>query len=304
MKTRKKNNAARYYLLAVGFGLLAWCNPGYAQDSASSNQPHKIERAKNTFYGNWIINDQSVMVPVRKTLEVTIQHRFGVIDGGYSDFYGLFTGANIRIACAYTPIDNLQFGIGITENRMQWDGNVKYALTKQALKDGCPLSVTYYGDMAVSTIPKEGNFVSNSDRMTYFNQLIFARKVTKKLSLELTASLSYFNNVEGYFATDGTIQPEMKNTQMALGGSGCYMISDQMGIVAGYNQPMTQNTTNNPHPDLSLGIQIATFTHTFQIFVCNYDQILQQDNNFYNQNDFTKHQFLIGFNIAKRWNYQ
>ncbi len=304
MKTRIKYAAANSWLVALGFGLLAFSSQSFAQDSAAMSKVPKIERVKNTFYGNMIINDQSVMVPVKKTLEVNIQHRFGVIDEGYLDFYGLFTGANVRLSANYTPIDYLQFGIGITENKMQWDGNVKYALSRQAVKDGCPISVTYYGDMAISTLPKEGNFVNFGDRITYFNQIMIAHKVSKKFSVQVTGSLAYFNNVEGYFASDGTIQPEMKNMQLACGAMGAYQISDQMSIVADYNQPLTQNTTNNPHPDVALGIQLATFTHNFQIFVCNYDAILQQDNNLYNQNDFTKKQFLIGFNISKRWNYQ
>jgi hypothetical protein len=293
MKINQVNNC--YWLLVIG--LLIICNQSYAQDSII------ITRVKNTFKSNFIIDNQTVMVPVKKTLEISIQHRFGTINNGYSDFYGLFAPANIRLGANYTPIDKLQLGIGLTKERMQVDGNIKYALSKQAVAHGCPVSVTYYGDMAVSTLPMAGNFVNKADRISYFNQLIIARKVTKQFSIQVSPSLSYFNNVEGYKSSNGTIKAKMKNFHYAIATSGCYMFTDGMGIIANYDQPITHHPNNNPHPNISFGIQFVTITHTFQIFLGNFQSIIPQTNNFFNQNDYTKGQFLIGFNITKRWNY-
>jgi len=292
MKINQVNH--RFWLLVVG--LLVIGNQSKAQDSV-------ITRVRNTFKSNLIIDNQTVMVPVKKTLEITIQHRFGIVNNGYSDFYGLFAPANIRLGANYTPIDKLQLGIGLTKERMLVDGNIKYALSRQAVSNGCPVSVTFYGDMAVSTLPKAGNFVTGADRISYFSQLIIARKVTNKLSLQVSPNVSYFNNVEGYKSSDGTIKPKMKNYHFAVATSGCYMFTDGMGVIANYDQPLTQHPTNNPHPNISFGIQIVTITHTFQIFLGNYQSIVPQINNFYNQNDYTKGQFSIGFNITKRWNY-
>jgi hypothetical protein len=301
-----------YLLFATG-------NPGYAQDSTASAKqisnpipaqdssapakPAGIERVKNTFLGTFIIDNQSVMVPVKKTLEFTIQHRFGTINNKYNDFFGLFAGANVRFGASYTPINNMQVGVGLCEDKMQWDGNIKYALSKQAVNHGCPVSVTYYGNMAVSTLPKKGNFVSNADRISYFSQLIVARKITEHFSVQASPSYSYFNNVEGYMSSEGTIKPKMKNGHCAVAAMGCYTFTEKMGVIVNYDQPLTQHPTNNPHPNISFGIQIATFTHTFQIFLGNYQSILPQANNLYNQNDYTKSQYCIGFNITKRWNY-
>lgn len=256
---------------------------------------------KNTFKSNVIIDNQTVMVPLKKTFEFNIMHRFGTVNNGYSDFYGLFAPANIRLGFNYTPIDNLQVGFGITKERMQWDGNVKYALLKQTVSESCPVSVTYYGDMAVSSLPKKGNFVSDDDRYSYFNQLIIARKVTKKFSVQVAPSLSYFNNVDGYLASDGTIKPKMNNVHCAIATLGSYMFTDALGIIANYDQPLTQHKSENPQPNISFGLQIVTITHSFQIFVGNFQSILPQSNNFNNQNDYTQSRYLIGFNISKRW---
>ena len=297
MKILIKQTNHCYRLLAIGFWLLVFGNQSYAQETTDSIIP----RAKNTFKGGLIIDNQTVMVPVKKTFEFNIQHRFGTIVNNYSDFYGLFAPANIRLGFNYTIINNLQLGFGITKEKMQWDGNIKYALSKQAAKHGCPISITYYGDVAVSTLPKKGNFVNDNDRISYFNQLLIASKITEHFSVQVAPSLSYFNNVEGYMSSDGSIKPKMKNSHYAVAVSGCYMLTDAFGIIANYDQPLTQHPTNNPHPNVSFGFQFATTTHTFQIFLGNFQSLLQQSNNMYNQNNYKMSQYCIGFNITKRW---
>lgn len=287
-----------YRLLGISLLLLAIGNYCYAQDSTKDNT---IARAKMTFRGNVIIDNQTVMVPIKKTFEFVIQHRFGTIVNNYSDFFGLFAPANIHLGFNYTIINNLQLGFGITKERMQWDGNVKYAISKQAVSHGCPVSITYYGDVAVSTLPKKGNFVVDNDRISYFNQLIIARKITEHFSAQVSPSLSYFNNVEGYTSSDGSTKPKMKNSHYAIAFSGCYMFTDGMGVIANFDQPLTQHPTNNPQPNVSFGIQFATTSHTFQLFLGNYQSILAQSNNVYNQNNYKMSQYCIGFNITKKW---
>jgi len=266
----------------------------YAQDSI-------IAKVKNTFSGSLIIDNQTVMVPVKRTFEFTIQHRFGTINNGYSDLYGIFAPANIRLGLNYTPVTNVQLGLGLTKELMQWDGNIKIAIFRQAVRGGFPVSITYYGDIAISTLPKAGNFVNNLDRISYFNQLIIARKVTDRLSVQVSPSLSYFNNVEGYLSSEGTIKPKMNNYHFAIAFMGRYKVTSGMNVIVDYDQPLTQHPTNNPHPNISFGIELVTTTHTFQIFIGNYQSIIPQENNFYNQNDYTKGQFCIGFNITRKW---
>ena len=273
----------------------------YAQDTTHADKGAPIARAKNTFGGNLIIDNQTVMVAVKNTFEFAIQHRFGVINNGYSDFYGIFAPANIRLGLSYTIIDNLQLGLGLTKERMLVDGNIKYALSKQAVSGGCPISVTYYGDMAISTLPKKGNFVSDVDRYSYFNQLIIARKVTDKFSVQVSPSISYFNNIEGYMSKEGTIKPRMNNMHYAIAFMGRYKLTDGMGVIVNYDQPLTQHPSSNPHPNVSFGIDLGTTGHSFQIFVGNYQSINQQANNFFNQNDFTTSRYCIGFNITRKW---
>ena len=85
--------------------------------------------------------------------------------------------------------------------------------------------------------------------------------------------------------------------------SGRYKIAPQTAIIANYDQPLTQHPANNPHPNISVGLEMRSSGHDFEVFVGNYNYILPQNNALYNQNDFTHGQFLIGFNITRLWNF-
>jgi len=273
-------------------------------DTTTNNAPAppvKSKPVKNTFESNVCIDNQTVMVPVKGTLEFDIQHRFGIMNNGYSDFYGLFAPPIIRLGFEYVPIKNLQVGFGLCSNDMQLDLNVKYALLKQT-KDVMPVSVTYYGNMVIDT-RAASNFVTSADRYSYFDQLMVARKVTSNFSVQAAISLSYFNNVPGYVNANGEISNTVQNAQFTLSFMGRYKLSEKMAILVNYDQPLTQNYTNNPHPNLAFGLEITTSSHCFQIIAGNCQYILPQDNALYNQNDLSKGQYLLGFNMTKLWNF-
>jgi hypothetical protein len=73
-------------------------------------------------------------------------------------------------------------------------------------------------------------------------------------------------------------------------------------LILEYDQLLTkQDIDVQPKPNLALGWEIGTATHTFQLFVANYSQILNQRNLLFNTNDFTKGDYLAGFNITVRF---
>jgi Membrane bound beta barrel domain (DUF5777) len=208
-------------LLLAGGGVMAQTA---VPDSAGAAAPVKNKPVKNTFESNWIIDNQSVMVPHKGTLEFDIQHRFGIVNHGYSDFYGLFAPSNIRLGITYVPVNNLQLGIGLCKDKMELDFNLKYAILKQT-KGGIPVSLTYYGNMAIDT-RSESDFINGGDRVSYFNQLMVARKFCPKFSAQAAISLSHFNNVPGYIDQDGVIRNRVKNDQLTLSLMGRYKLSN------------------------------------------------------------------------------
>jgi hypothetical protein len=273
----------------------------YGQDTAQTTTIKKVKPVKNTFGSVWLMDNQTVMVPIKGTLEFDIQHRFGTIDNGKKDLWGIFAPSNIRLGLAYSPINKLFVGAGITKERMQVDLNAKYALFQQT--DGkVPLSVSYFGNMVIDARNKS-NFRYGVHRLSYFNQLIIARKITDKFSAQVAPSFSWFNNVEGYVDDKGVIQKKMKNGHLAISVLGRYKITEKSSIMAGYDQPLTQHTTNNPRPNICFGFETTTSSHAFQVFFGNYYGIVPQSNNVFNQNDYKDGQFVIGFNITRLWNF-
>lgn len=305
----KKLNEYNKSLIRKGFYFLFFLcclNVVMAQDSTAvieKPQKTKPKAVRNTFDDNILIDNQTLQVPIRKTFEVMLQHRFGPVTSGYQNFYGLFSGANMAFRFFYSPINNLNVGVGFNEQNLIWEGNIKYAIMKQSVSGGWPVSITYYGNAAVDTRKKEGNFINNADRFSYFNQLMVGRKISEKLSLQFSGSLSYLNNVPGYIESTGKISPLMNNAHVAVEVLAKYKISETFNIIANYDQPITQHLYNNPHPSIALGIEINTKGHTFQLFGTNYGSTLPQYNNFFNQNDYTKGMWLVGFNLARRWHW-
>jgi len=191
----------------------------------------------------------------------------------------------------------------LTTERKQWDVNAKYALFKQSKeKTGWPISVTYFVNAVVDSRGKE-NFVHFGDRLSFFSQLIVARKITDKLSAQVAPSVSHFNNVEGYVNSKGEIKNKMRNDHFAIAFAGRYRLTTKTEFLVNYDQPLTHHPTDNPHPNISFGLEMTTSSHTFQVYAGNYKGILPESNNFYNQNDYTKGQFLVGFNITRLWNF-
>ncbi len=294
---------ARVCLLIVlcgGMGNVA------AQDAKAPDPVVKKKSfVKNTFEGNFILDNQTVMVPIKGTFEFDIQHRFGTTDNGIRDLFGIFATANTRLGFSYSLLNDLQLGFGAINDRMQVDFNLKYALLKQTKDGKIPVSITYYGNALMDTRIKDNTtlFVSTSDRFSYFNQLIIARKVSDKFSLQVSPSLSHFNNLEGYLDASGKVVSKLSNDHFAIAFSGRYKISPKTAIVVNYDQPLTQHSIGNPHPNISFGLEMNSSGHAFEVFAGNYSSILPQNNNLFNQNDFTKGQFVIGFNITRLWNF-
>ena len=314
LKTIKLNQMRKVIkyklLLRVSFfllGMIIMNSQVKAQETAAATKPAVVKKSyvKNTFDGNFIIDNQSVMVPIKGTFEFDIQHRFGTTDHGLKDLFGLFSSANMLLGFSYVPKKDLQLGFGATNDKMQITGSIKYAAFRQTTNNSVPVSVTLFGNTVMDTRVKGSSvpIVNTADRFSYFTQLIIARKISNKLSLQVAPSASYFNNVPGYVDDSKVIHGQYYHTHFAISFSGKYQLTESMSLIANYDQPLSEHPMNNPHPNLSVGLDMKTSGHDFQIFVGNYGYILPQNNNLYNQNDYTKGQFLIGFNISRLWNF-
>src|SRR6516162_7187626 len=114
---------------------------------------------------------------------------------------------------------------------MIWDLNWKYSILQQMTAGDWKgwASVTYYGNMAVDTRPAD-NFIHSSDRLTYFHQLIIARKVTENFSAEVAPSLSWTNVVNGYYSDTGKVSGKRHHGHIAVAVNGRYQLKEGMSL--------------------------------------------------------------------------
>lgn len=283
----------------------------FSQEQAKDSIVDKPER--DAFESSTLVDNQTNVLFGKNTLEIMMQHRFDYLDQENS-LLGIYGSANIRIGATYSILDWLNVGYGITKKNMTSDFSVKAAILRQTRSGHIPISVTYYGNVAIDgrsvdideNNPPQANvdagyFLTKQDRFSYFHQLIIAKRFSPKFSLQIAPSLTHFNAVNyGY-----------ENDRFSIAFGGRYKISAQTSIIFDYNQPITQlDNPDNPsqslnNPGVSLGAEFSTSGHAFQIFISNYKGIVPQYNNMKNTSDFFDGTsgMLIGFNITRRYNF-
>jgi hypothetical protein len=255
---------------------------------------------RETFNSTHLIDQQTITIPKEKTREFNIQHRFGTIDKGGEDYFGIYAPTNIRLGMAYSITDRIMVGLGMTKNDRFLDLNFKGAILRQSRDGSIPVSVVYFGNV-VRSGTNENNFMNSEEefkpfnRMSSFHQIIIARRFNDWLSLQVAPSLSHYNIVDS----------SMKHDNFAVTLGGRVKVSPQTSVLFEYTHPFAQPTNEafKSLPNLGMGIEVGTGSHAFQIFVSSFNGIINQKNMVYNYNDFTKRQILIGFNIIRLWGF-
>jgi hypothetical protein len=249
----------------------------------------KPERA--AFESSYIIDMATDVMPTKKTLEIQMGHRFGLVDGGTNDLIGFWAPSNIRIGLTYSVHDRVTIGYGTTKFDRLQDFNWKVGILKQTRSDKIPVNVSYFGNFTIDARPKE-NFRNLEDRYSNFHQLIISRRFNPDLSLQIAPSISHYN----------VVTEPMKNDVFAISAGGRYKVSPQTAIIMEYTHPFT-NYDNDPEAGFGLGVEFRTSSHAFQLFISSYQGIVPQKNIMFNQNDFFDGDFLIGFNITRLYNF-
>ncbi|WP_235893258.1 DUF5777 family beta-barrel protein [Flavobacterium franklandianum] len=248
----------------------------------------EVELERAAFESTSLIENQTNRVYSKGTIEMIMNHRFGLVTGT-NDLIGIWAPANIRLAVNYSITDRITVGYGTTKDFRLQDFSLKAAILRQTVNGKMPVSVTYYGNASLSALPKE-NFYNTSDRWSFYNQIIIAKRLSKMFSLQIGPSYSHYNVVEA----------GMYNDLFAIQFGGRAKVTSGISILLDVNQPISSQEAL-PKSGFSVGTEFSTVGHTFQIFVSNYRGIINQTSNMFNQNDFFKGDFAIGFNIGRTW---
>jgi len=268
----------------------------FSQDKDKDSVVDKPER--RAFESSFIIDNPTDVLFNKNALEVTMQHRFGVINTDKNDLAGFWGASNIRIGLSYAIHERLTIGFGTTKDNLLQDFSWKAALLRQTRSDKIPVNISYYGNFTIDMRDAK-NFFAEQNRYSYFHQLIISRRFNKDISLQLAPSVSHFN-----YAETGK-----ENDRIAVAFGGRIKISPQTAILFDYSQPITQfEDSDNPDVDLnlpgiSLGVEFATSAHAFQLFITNQNAIVPQYNYVNTTNDFFGGDILVGFNITRIYNF-
>lgn len=280
----------------------------FSQVSLFSQEQEQEEKPKDLpvrapFNSGILIDNQTTVIPSVKTLEMYIQHKFGTVQNGLSDLFGIYApGANVRLALSYVPMKNLQVGYGLSRIRMYSDFSVKYTILEQTRRNTIPVAVGLFANMAIDGRNEEafGMNYSFSNRFSYFTQLIVGRKFNDLISVQGNVSFTHYNITE----------PGVDHDKISVGLNGRVNFSPQSSILIQYDVPLKikgiteHRTFENPaKPNLGIGWEIRTSTHAFHIYLSSSDGMIPQHNALYNSNDWTKKDLMVGFSITRLWSF-
>lgn len=276
--------------------LISLILPVYGQDDLldelNEDIPERTETTIATFKGTRVVNGHSVETKGSGELEFIISHRFGRINTGGYNFWGL-DQAFIRIGLEYGVTDKFGVGIGRNTFRKIFDGYLKYKLVSQ--KTGAssfPMTVTAFTGIGVQTFPKKEDApsIEFNDRINYTAQLLIARKFNDRLSLQLSPSVVHYNQPDSLL---------VDKEQYALGFGGRYKITKSVSLNAEYFYRLDTQEQNLYEDLLAFGIDIETGGHVFQLIFSNTQGMTERTFINESQGDFFKGEIHFGFNITR-----
>jgi hypothetical protein len=260
----------------------------------------KKDYATATFKTSRLINGHSIENAAAGVLDFKISHRFGMVNKGAYEFFGL-DQATMRLGLDYGISNRLMIGIGHSTFQKQYDAFGKFKILRQSKggKWSSPISVSAVSTVMVKTLkwedPTRKNFYTS--RLSFAHQLIIARKFSEGFSFQLMPSFVHNNIVQG--VSD-------PNDIFALGMGGRIKLSKRISfnaeyyhilpisMVAGENY-MLPGTKNS----LAVGFDIETGGHVFQLHFTNSTGMTEKTFITETTGDFFKGDIHFGFNVSR-----
>ena len=291
--------------LVLGF-LLIWVNlPLWAQDDLLAMLEKEAAKDKvytqATFKGSRLINGQTVETIAKKHLNFWISHRFGALNSGFIDNFLGLDEAKIRLGLEYALTDQWLIGGGRSTIEKTYDVYTKYKLLRQS--NQMPFTLTAYGSLSTNTMPTgyslpSGNIMrysNNLQRQSYMGQLLIARKMNEKVSLQLMPTFLHNNKSES---------PDISNDLMSMGFGGRFKITNRLSISTEYYKNLAE-LENNPYQDsFSVGFDIETGGHVFQLHVSNSRGMIEKHFIGQTLGKWSNGDILYGFNMARTFSFE
>ena len=237
-----------------------------------------------------IVNLESTKLAAKGDLYLVIAHRFGYIDKGFEDFFGL-DEANTRIQFVYGLTNGITIHASRSGFQKTYEVAAKYRLAGQN-KQGFPFDIVGFNSLAINselektTLPK----LEFTDRLAYVNQILISRKFNDNLSLEIAPTHFHQNYVSNN---------SQDNSQFALGLGGRYKFSKRWSFNMDYAAHLNRASNSGFKNPLSIGFDLETGGHVFQMHFTN-SQAMHESGYLGNTTgSWNEGQIAFGFNLIR-----
>lgn len=253
--------------------------------------------ATATFKSTRIINGHSIEQMKNSQLEFRISHRFGTLNEGTYGLFGLDQSV-IHFSLEYGINRWLMAGIGRGSVNKTYDAFGKIRILRQSTGEkSMPIHLSYFSSVELNTLRfpdrPEGSSNYFSSRLAYVQQLLIARKFSESLSVQITPTFIHRNLVKT--ALD-------QNDIYALGAGARYKLNKRLSVNGEYYytyQPNADHLDPRTYNVLSVGVDIETGGHVFQLMLTNTQGMREGTFIPATTGSWGKGDIHLGFNISR-----
>jgi hypothetical protein len=278
--------------------LLVLAGKSFSQDTTNllnlveKDKPKK-EYVYNAFKSTRVIMAHSMEMLRPGVLDFRILHRFGRVNGGAYEFFGLDGPATVRLGLDYGITDNLTVGIGRSTYLKELDGFVKYRFLHQSTgQKPSPVSLIAIAGSTITTLkwadPARPNYFSS--RVAYYGQAIIGRKFSEAFTLQFMPSIVHRNLVP---------TEQDPNDLFAAGVGARIKLSHRVSFNVDYHYVINQNEAAGYHNPLSVGFDIETGGHVFQLHFTNSKGMNERAYLAATEYQWSNGDIFFGFNISR-----
>ena len=181
-------------------------------------------------------------------------------------------------------------GVGRSTSLKTFDGFFKWKILRQSTgKKKMPVTVSYVPTIGVISFRDTAIYKFFSNRVNFTHQLLVGRKFSEGLSLQVMPTLVHRN-----FPIDNG-----PNDVWAIGVGGRQKLSKRTSFNAEYYYQVHKYRVPGSTNVLSLGFDIETGGHVFQLHVTNSSSMTESNFITGNKGSWGKGDILFGFNISR-----
>jgi hypothetical protein len=245
------------------------------------------------------MNGHSVEKMPAGQLDFRVSHRFGYINSGAYNFFGL-DQSNMHISLEYGFLKWFMAGIGRASFEKTYDAFGKFSILRQSTgAKEMPVSLSIVENVALKTLKSPDSVRKEyfSSRLTYTTQLLVARKFNQYFSFQITPSYVHRNMV----AT--TLD---YNDLFAVGAGGRFKLAKRISFNGEYYYLVNPKTdmSQRIYDPLSLGFDIETGGHVFQLIFTNSLGMTEKSFIGETTGSWRKGDIHFGFNISRVFTFK